>query len=79
MTSVHDVENDTNSDITTVTTETLADTSMTDTELELHGYVMFMKGKRRGGVIFHVKKSIKVFELWLGNNATQDEAVDNMA
>ena len=48
------------------TTESWANTDITDAELGLTGYVMFRrdrKGKRGGGVILYVKKIIQADEI----------------
>ena len=59
-------------------TEMWANTATTETDLVLLWYVMIRKdrnGKRLGGVILNFKKSLKVFELQLRNNATLDETM----
>ena len=63
------IVNDTNPNVIGIT-EAWANTSITDAELGLPGYVLFRKDRRRKGcMILHIKKSL------LGNNATHDEAV----
>ena len=51
---------------------------ITDAELGLTGYVMFRRdriGRRGGGVILYVKKSIQAYEIKLERKANYDEAV----
>ena len=60
------------------TTESWANTDITDAELGLTGYVMFRRdrvGRRGGGVILHVKESIQAYEIKLKSEADYDEAV----
>ena len=59
-------------------TESWANIDITDAELGLTGYVMFRKdriGRRGGGVILYVKKSIQAYEIKLEREADCDEAV----
>ena len=59
-------------------TESWANTSITDAELGLTGYVMFRRdrmGIRGGGVILYVKDSIQAYEIKLEWEAEGDEAV----
>ena len=59
-------------------TESWANTDITDAELGLTGYVMFRRdriGRRGGGVILYIKKSIQADEIKLEREADRDEAV----
>ena len=59
-------------------TESLANTDITNAELGLTGYVMFRRdriGRRGGGVILYVKESIQAYEIKLEREADCDEAV----
>ena len=62
----------------TPTTESWANTNISDAELGLTGYVMFRKdriGRRGGEVILYVKESIQAYEIKLEREADCDEAV----
>ena len=59
-------------------TESCAYTDIADAELGLTGYVVFRRdriGRRGGGVILYVKKSIQAYEIKLERVADYDEAV----
>ena len=58
-------------------TESWANTDISDAELGLTGYVMFRKdriGRRGGGGILYVQKSIQAYEIKLEREADCDEA-----
>ena len=58
--------------ITSLITESKANTDITDAELGLTGYLMFRKdriGRRGGGVIVYVKESIQADEIKLEREA----------
>ena len=59
-------------------TESWATTDISDAELGMTGYVIFMKdrlGRRRGGVILYIKESIHAYEIKLEKEAECEEAV----
>ena len=54
-------------------TESWANTDITDAELGLKGYVMFMRDRiRRRGVILYVNESIQAYEIKLEREADCD-------
>ena len=59
-------------------TESWANNDITDAELGLEGYVMFMKdrmGRREGGVLLYIKESIPAYEVQLQEEADCKEAL----
>ena len=59
-------------------TESWATPDISDAELGMTGYVMFRKdriGRRGGGVILYIKKSIQAYEIKLEKEAECEEAV----
>ena len=59
-------------------TESWATLDISDAELGMKGYVMFRKdrlGRRGGGVILYIKKSIQAYEIKLEKEAECEEAV----
>ena len=59
-------------------TESWAYNDITDAELGLEGYVMFMKdrmGKRGGGVLLYIKETILAYEVQLQEEADCKEAL----
>ena len=59
-------------------TESWANNDITDAELGLEGYVMFRKdriGRRGGGVLLYIKKTIPAYEVQLKEEADCNEAI----
>ena len=59
-------------------TESWANNDITDDEMGLEGYVMFRKyrmGRRGGGVLLYIKKTIPAYEVQLHEEADCNEAI----
>ena len=59
-------------------TESWANNDIIDAELELEGYVMFMKdriGRSGGGVLLYIKDTIPAYEVQLQEEADCNEAI----
>ena len=58
-------------------TKSWANKDISDAELGLTGYIMFMRdrtGRRGGGVILYIKESIQAYQIKLKREANCDEA-----